>query len=229
MLGFVRVQQQSAPPRRLVLLVALPIVIGTFIAIRLLIGPGIFAQTAAWPTSPPGPEFPVPSAQQADTSIASSVAQVGSEVEFIPAAWPGPLPLVPPIPSARITFDETKILPVTLEIDAGTFGTAVQLRLTPVAAALLPGLDGLPLQAFNLEAFGMTGEPMTQPPQRSIKLEMQVSSLIGVGVSIQDLLFVVSTPAGIQWVATSARTSNQTVHTRLAHLGTIYLVQAGSP
>ena len=213
------------PSRRLALLAALPLIVAGFVAVRVLFGPGIFAQTTAWPTPPPGPEFPVPSAADTNAAVVNSVAGAGSEVKVIAAAWPGSLPLVPPIPSTKLTFDETESLQITLEVDAGTFGTAVQLRLTPVETGLLPDLGGVSLEAFTLEAFDMGGEPMTRPLQRPIKLEISVALLIAAGVEPRDLLFAIAADDNPQLIATTFRTGDLTVEARLAKLGTIYLVQ----
>lgn len=157
----------------------------------ILFSGNLKAQTASdlgWPTPPPGPQFTVPSAAQSEISPIKDTSGQGSYSEVIQASWPGGLPLIPPIPSKLITLEDGLLgSSVRLRIDAGSFRQTVQLRMSPdVISAGEPGtylLDG-----FDLEAFGVDGDPIFALPQRPIVVTVPVYAATELGVNVNDLL-----------------------------------------
>ena len=197
------------------------------LTLRLALGGGVLAQDLGWPTPPPGPGFPVPSAAQIGEVVTTSVDRPGSEVAVVEPGWPGPVPLIPPIPFTALTFDEGAGdgPPVHLEVDAGTFSQTVQLRITPAERDSLPSAAGRILWAFDIEAFDAAGRAISAALQRPIKLSISAAGFTAAGIDGSRLLFGLAVGGQLTPIATSLTLVDQQLIVRLVSLGTVVLIE----
>ena len=201
-------------------------VAAALLALRLAIGGGAFAQSVGWPTPPPGPSFPVPSAEQVQAEVTGTVARPGSEVALIRPAWPGHVPLIPPIASTRVAFVEGAGSgpPLTVQVDSGTFEGLVQLRVSPVEPDTFPALGATVLWAFELEAFDEQGRRLNEDPKRPLKLTVPTALFTTADIDGLQLLFALVEGDRHTPIVTSFDPAAQLITSRLLRLGTVALV-----
>ena len=194
--------------------------------LRLTVGGNVHAQSViGWPTPPPGLAFAPPAQESVQANVRVPATRPGSQTVFVRPSWPGPIPLIPPIPSTQITFAEaTGGPPVNIRIDAGTFAEGVQLRLTPVEPPTLEQARGVALWAFELEAFDLDAKEVRERPQRPIKLQVSTAPFIAAGVQGTHLEFAILDGARLQWLVTEFNEAKQLLTTRLVGLGTVLLL-----
>jgi hypothetical protein len=205
-------------------LVALVGVVGALALVALFFGSAL-AQEVGWPTPPAGPGFSVPSEQVVEAPITESVDAPGSVVKIIRPSWPGPLPLIPPIPTTELLFTDASwsTLPLTLWVDAGTFGEVVQVRVTPVEGTELPAIGARLLLGFEIEFFDTRGNRFGGALQRPIRVNVPVAALRAAGVGGERLLFWIQTETGIARILTAFNTDSETLTTRLISPGVLVL------
>ena len=193
--------------------------------LRLTVGGNVYAQLIGWPTPPPGPVFAPPALESIQANVRVPATRPGSQTRLVRPSWPGPIPLIPPIPSTQVTFAEaTGGPPVSIRIDAGTFSEGVQLRLTPVEPPALEQARGVALWAFELEAFDLDAKELREHPQRPIKLQVSAAPFTAAGAQGTHLLFAVLDGARLQWLVTEFDEARQLLTTRLVRLGTVVLL-----
>ena len=199
--------------------------LAALVTLRLAVIGDAHAQTAVgWPTPPPGPAFAPPLREAVLADVRVPASSPDGELALVRPDWPGPVPLIPPVPSTEVTFTTgTGGLPVTLRIDAGTYAEGVQLRATPASPPAGLG-GGTALFAFDLEGFDLDAQPLTLPPQRPVRLRVSAEPFTAAGISGEHLLFAVLEGDGLRWLVTEFDASQQLLTTRLASLGTIILV-----
>ena len=205
--------------------------LGVLVGLRLLFGGSVSAQQVGFPTPPPGPEFPLPPPEEIQATVIRSVDRPESDVRLIRAGWPGPIPLIPPVPQTVVTYRDFtgSGLPVTLHVDTGTFTQAVQLRMTSVDPSSLPEVDGIALWAFSIEAFSKEGQAITTPLQRPIGLSIPTGPLSALGIDQRSLLIGISGPSHVTPLATTFSPLDETSSARLLRLGTVVLIDDEGP
>jgi hypothetical protein len=196
------------------------------VLIRAMLPGGVFAQQVGWPTPPPGPQFPLPSEQQLQATVSRSVEADGAIVLTVAPSWPGPVPLIPPIPSTPLVFNDAawNSLPLTVEVDAGTFSRLVQVRVTQVETGDLPPVPGQVQLAWRIEVFDADGDRWSAPVQRPLYVSIPVAALVGGGIQGDHLLFWLATDgdAPVPQV-TELDSAGLTVSTRLVSVGVLVL------
>ena len=185
------------------------------------------AQQQGWPTPPPGPQYPVPSQAQVDRLITKSVEVPGSEVAVIRPAWPGPLPVIPPVPSEIVHFADADLQgpPMTLRVDAGTFPDVVQVR---VRGSEVNAVDASPSQALwavEIGVFDADGALYRTPPQRPMEISFPVGAFAGAGIDPSYLSLVILDERKLMPIVSTYRASVATLTARLVAPGTIVLLR----
>jgi hypothetical protein len=193
------------------------------LALRLATGGSVSAQGPDWPTPPPGPAFPIPSEQALGATVSTTVASPGGQVMVVPVSWPGSLPLIPPLPSTNVTFDDPSTGSFTLRIDAGTFAETVQLKFAPAEPAVLPR-TGSVLAAFELTAFDVAGSSLPGTLSRPIRLSMQTGPWSAAGVDPMGVLGALVEGEQIRLIATEFDLNDQRITLRLVALGTVFII-----
>lgn len=184
-----------------------------------------FAQEVGWPTPPAGPPFSIPSEQAMQAQITDSVASPGAVVHVVPASWPGPLPLIPPIQTTELLFTDNSwsALPLTVWVDVGTFAEIVQVRVTPVETSELPDIDARLLFGFQIEFFNARGRRLSTAPQRPIKVGVPAAAVTAAGADGKRLLFWLQADDRPIPVSTSFNTISEILTTRLISPGVLVL------
>jgi hypothetical protein len=161
------------------------------VLVRAVLPGGALAQQVGWPTPPPGPEFSLPSDAVQKATVRRSVAVEGSVVLTVAPSWPGPVPLIPPIQSSSLVFNDPNwdSLSLTVGVDAGTFDQLVQIRVAPVASSALPAVPGRPQLAWHIEVFDLDSKPWAKPVQRPLQISVPVAALVASGMEGKRLLF----------------------------------------
>ena len=161
------------------------------VVVRAVLPGGAVAQQVGWPTPPPGPEFLLPSKAVQKATVRRSVEIEGSVVLTVAPSWPGPVPLIPPIESLSLVFNDPnwESLPLTVGVDAGTYDQLVQIRVAPVASSALPAAPGRPQLAWNIEVFDIDGKPWEKPVQRPLQISVPIAALVASGTEGKRLLF----------------------------------------
>lgn len=183
------------------------------------------AQEVGWPTPPAGPPFSIPSEQAMQAQITDSVASPGAVVHVVPASWPGPLPLIPPIQTTELLFTDSSwsALPLTLWVDVGTFAEIVQVRVTPVETSELPDIDARLLFGFQIEFFDARGRRLSTAPQRPIRVDVPAAAVTAAGADGKRLLFWLQADDRPIPVSTSFNTISEILTTRLISPGILVL------
>ncbi len=184
-----------------------------------------FAQDVGWPTPPAGPPFSIPSEQAMQAQITDSVESPGAVVHVVPASWPGPLPLIPPIQTTELLFMDSSwsALPLTLWVDAGTFAEVVQVRVAPVETSELPDIDALLLFGFQIEFFDARGKRLSAAPQRPIRVDVPAAAVTASGVDGKSLLFWLQADSEPIPLLTSFNTISEILTARLISPGILVL------
>ena len=221
-------QHQLAPHGDTFLWLAAALLAAAALAtLRLAVIGDVHAQeTVGWPTPPPGSAFAPPSQETVLANVRVPATSPDGELALVRPNWPGPVPLIPPVPSTDVTFTTGTGGPrVTLRIDAGTYAEGVQLRATPAdPPAGLPG--GTALWAFDLEGFDLDARPLALVPQRPMRLQVSAEPYTAAGFPGEHLLFATLEGERLRWLVTGFDASQQLLTTRLVSLGTIVLVNA---
>jgi hypothetical protein len=219
-----RIIRKRANPAQLVA-IAIAILLATIVPIRVLALGGSAQNAPAWPTPPPGVQFAVPSEESQQATVRVSVDRPESQTEVVPVSWPGPLPLIPPIPRSELRFDafDSSGLPLTLVVEAGTFGETVQVRVTPTSLLNRPQAGQI-LWAFEIEVFDIDGDELQAPLQRPLILTVPVPALAASGFSGEHLLFGRAGDDGIHLLATMFNLIDASLQTRLIKPGTIVIL-----
>ena len=84
--------------------------------------------------------------------------------------------------------------------------------------------DRTALWAFGLAAFDLDARPIADPPQRPIRLQVPAGAFTAAGLDGKHLLFAMLVDGELRWIVTEFDAAAQVLTTRLAHLGTVVLV-----
>jgi hypothetical protein len=198
------------------------------LTLRLAMGGSAYAQSPDWPTPPPGPPFPVPSEVALLAQVTSPVSGNDAQVAVVQVSWPGSLPLIPPVPSNDVSFNDASIGPVALRIDAGTFPETVQLMFRPATPAVLPR-SGHVLAAFELTAFDVAGSPLDGALSRPIRVSMPTGPWAAIGVDPLRILGAVADRDTLRLIATEFTLHEESITFRLTALGTVMIIAETAP
>lgn len=195
------------------------------VLIRLVLPGGVLAQEVGWPTPPPGPGFPVPSDTAVQATVRNSVEESGAVVFTVSPSWPGPVPLIPPIPSSALVFNDASwdSLPLTVAVDAGTFDQLVQIRVSEVSGEDVPVVPGRVQLAWRIEVFNQNADRWSRPPQRPLSVSITVAALVASGIDGARLLFWLEANDELVPQLTSFDTRTLVLTTRLISPGLLVL------
>lgn len=185
------------------------------------------AQHVGWPTPPPGEQFAIPSQAQVDRPVATSVERAGSQVAIVRPSWPGPLPIIPPVPADRISFTEADLdgPPPVLRIDAGTYPEVVQVRVSPASVGGIEAGRSQPLWAFAIEVFDADGRTYPSAPRRPLVLTLPVGAFEVAGVDPTYLSLASLEGRDLTPIVSTYRSSEGTITARLVMPATVVLLR----
>jgi len=155
-------------------LVAWPAILVLLALYMGLFGPGSAVAQVPWPTPPPAPvgSFPlvIPTSEITPVPAPGSLGSIAITVDPI---FAGPIPRLPPRPSAIIVTGETGEEQITLYVDAGAIDRTLQFTYEPLLAAQAPAVDRLRTvqRAFRFQTYDHKGsvvEPVFKYPLRIV-------------------------------------------------------------
>lgn len=202
----------------------------TITVIGVLLPIGVLAQEG-WPKPPRGPEFAVPTEETVNTPIEKSTERAGSQVRIVRPSWPGPLPVIPPLPSSALLFTDGSwdVLPLTLIVEAGTFDQVVQVRVTPINTAEIAVAFGTALLAYHIEVFDAEGNEWLGTIRRPIRASVPGAVLVAAGYPAGQLVFTLIDHNTTVPQVTSFNENDASLSTRLITTGVLVLENWARP
>jgi hypothetical protein len=109
--------------------------------------------------------------------------------------------------------------PIEIVVDAGTFATVAQVRLSPVNITDLPSTGHRVVWAFEIDVFDARGNEVRTPPQRPLELSILAGdrgSTLFFGVVAEEQLL--ATASSFDW-------RTQRIRVRLLEVGVVAVLE----
>ena len=152
----------------------------SLVLVAMIVGPSgppaALAQVPPWPTPPPAPIGAFPQVIPAsEITLVPAPASPGSMALQVDPIFAGPVPRIPPRPSATILTGEADAQDrLTLHIDAGAIDRTLQLTYEPLAIDQVPGAGpSRQIQrAFRLQTYDHTASAVNAPFRYPMRISL---------------------------------------------------------
>lgn len=207
------------------------------LALMALSHPAAILAQVPWPTPPPAPVgiFPqvIPSSRITPVAAPPTPGSIAVKIDPI---FAGPVPRVPPRPSAIIaTSEPVPERRITLYLDAGVLDRTLQLTYEPLKVTQVPQTElGRHIQrAFQLSTYDQNASPVSPTFRYPLRLQLVVADLelASAGDDPARLYLAQFNPQNNRWIplVTTYRPANATILARILQPGLFALIAQPAP
>ena len=212
------------------ILVVLALFIGLFV-------PGAAVAQVPWPTPPPAPLGSFPLVVPASEIIpVKAPASPGSIAITVDPLFAGPMPRIPPRPSAIFVTGEGDAQErITVYVDAGAIDRTLQFTYEPLLSGQAPAVDRLRhvQRAFRLQTYDSKGSVVERAFRYPLRIALTLSQeeMAAAGNDPARHYLAWYDPQQKRWLplVTTYRSTDSTLLVRILQPGLFALVAEPSP